>query len=276
MAEKKEVATQNKQELTMSGYFTSELERIAGALPEDFNKQRFALNFVSLIQDKPELQKYSKEVLATALVRSAQDNLDALNNEVYIYKGYNGNLTYTPSYKGLRKMAIEKSVRPIKDIYSKKIYEGDTVEETFMDGEAKLVYKSNFMKRGKWIGVLAVCVFKDNTEIYELMDMDDINAVKAKSRNSGAWKDFPQEMAKKAVIRRLCKQITLDFRSKQQADMFTGAEESINDPKEQAKADIDQNANQQNLNDEEVIEVEVTDDGNTVVVGEQQSMFTEE
>ena len=183
------------------------------------------------------MQKYSKEVLATALVRSAQDNLDALNNEVYIYKGYNGNLTYTPSYKGLRKMAIEKSVRPIKDIYSKNIYEGDTVEETFMDGEAKLVYKSNFMKRGKWIGVLAVCVFKDNTEIYELMDMDDINAVKAKSRNSGAWKDFPQEMAKKAVIRRLCKQITLDFRSKQQADMFTGAEESINDPKKQAKAE---------------------------------------
>lgn len=268
MATKKEVATTDKKELTMSGYFTSELERISEALPSDFNKQRFALNFVSLIQDKPELQKYSKEVLATALVRSAQDNLDALNNEVYIYKGYGDKLTYTPSYKGLRKMAIEKSVRPIKDIYARPIYEGDTVEEVFINGEPKLTYKSNFMKRGKWIGVLAVCVFKDNSEIYELMDMDQINAVKAKSRNSGAWKDFPQEMAKKAVIRRLCKQITLDFRDKQQADSFTGADEFINDPKEQATVDIEQNANKESLDEAEVITVEVSEDGQQVIVEE--------
>lgn len=266
MATKKEVATTDKKELTMSGYFTSELDRISGALPDSFNKQRFALNFVSLIQDKPELQKYSKEVLATALVRSAQDNLDALNNEVYIYKGYNDKLTYTPSYKGLRKMAIEKSVRPIKDIYAKPIYDGDTVEETFMDGEAKLVYKSNFMKRGNWIGVFAVCVFKDNSEIYELMDMADINAIKAKSRNSGAWKDFPQEMAKKSVIRRLCKQITLDFRDKEQADMFTGVDEFIDDPKEQAAKDVEENANQMDLNAEPVMEV--TPDGQQTFIKE--------
>lgn len=256
MATKKEVATADKNELTMSGYFTSELDRISGALPETFNKQRFALNFVSLIQDKPELQKYSKEVLATALVRSAQDNLDVLNNEVYIYKGYNDKLTYTPSYKGLRKMAIEKSVRPIKDIYAKPIFEGDTVEELFANGEARLVYKSNFMKRGKWIGVFAVCVFKDDSEIYELMDMDDINAVKAKSKNSGAWKDFPQEMAKKSVIRRLCKQITLDFRDKEQADAFTGADEMIDDPKEQAAKDISENANQTDFESEVVVDVD--------------------
>ncbi len=266
-AKKNEVATASKNELTMSGYFTSELDRISGALPDDFNKQRFALNFVSLIQDKPELQKYSKEVLATALVRSAQDNLDALNNEVYIYKGYNDKLTYTPSYKGLRKMAIEKSVRPIKDIYAKPIFEGDIVEEVFMDGESKLTYKSNFMKRGKWIGVLAVCVFKDGSEIYELMDMEQINAVKAKSRNSGAWKDFPQEMAKKSVIRRLCKQITLDFSNKQQADMFTGVEESIDDPKEQAAKDISENANQEEFEDEVVVDVDPEE------IEEQMSMF---
>ena len=270
MAEKKEVATKGKNELTMSGYFTSELDRIGGALSPDFNKQRFALNFVSLIQDKPELQKYSKEVLATALVRSAQDNLDALNQEVYIYKGYGDKLTYTISYKGLRKMAIEKSVRPIKDIYAKPIFENDTVEETFIDGEPKLVYKSNFMNRGKWIGVLAVCVFSDGSEIYELMDMDDINAVKNKSRNSGAWKDFPQEMAKKSVIRRLCKQITLDFRDKQQSDMFTGADEFINDPKEQAAKDIKENSNMADFDDSDVIEVDVE---SGEIIGEQATMF---
>ena len=268
MATKKEVATTDKKELTMSGYFTSELERISGALTPDFNKQRFALNFVSMIQDKPELQKYPKEILATALVRSAQDNLDALNNEVYIYKGYGDKLTYTISYKGLKKMAIEKSVRPIKDIYAKPIFEGDIVEETFTDGEAKINYKSNFMKRGKWIGVFAVCVFKDGSEIYELMNMEQINAIKAKSRNSGAWKDFPQEMAKKSVIRRLCKNVTLDFKDKQQADMFSGADEFITDPKEQAASDIENNANQIPLDDEVVVDVVVETDGQQSFVEE--------
>lgn len=266
MAEKKEVATKGKNELTMSGYFATELERISDALSPDFNRQRFALNFVSMIQDKPELQKYPKEVLATALVRSAQDNLDALNNEVYIYKGYGDKLTYTISYKGLRKMAIEKSVRPIKDIYAKCIYEGDTVEEYFVGGEPRLEYKSNFMKRGKWVGVMAVCVFRDGSEIYELMDMADINAIKSKSRNSGAWVSFPQEMGKKSCIRRLCKQITLDFSDKQQADMFTGADEFTDDVKEVAKNDIQANANKQDFEDETAQTVIIDETGQQVIV----------
>ena len=259
-----------KDQQQLSTYFVGALDSTAN-LPENVDKQRLALNFVSLLQDKPEIKKFGADVLAPMVVRCAKDNLDVLNNEVYIYEGYGGKLTYTPSYKGLRKMAIEKAVRPIKDIYAKPIYEGDTVEETFMDGETKLICKSNFMKRGKWIGVLAVCVFKDNSEIYELMDMDEINAVKAKSRNSGAWKDFPIEMAKKSVVRRLCKQITLDFSDKEQADSFSGADEFVDDPKEQATKDVAENANQQSLDDETVIEVDATT--GAVVEGQQQTMF---
>lgn len=259
-----------KDQQALSTYFVGALDSTAN-LPENVDKQRLALNFVSLLQDKPEIKKFGAEILAPMVVRCAKDNLDVLNNEVYIYEGFGGKLTYTPSYKGLRKMAIQKSVKPIKDIYAKPIFEGDTVEETFIDGEAKLIYKSNFMKRGKWIGVLAVCVFKDGSEIYELMNMDDINAVKAKSKNSGAWKDFPQEMAKKSVIRRLCKQITLDFSDKQQADMFSGAEESISDPKEQAEKDIAENANQKSLEDEVVAEVVVDADGQQTFVTEERN-----
>lgn len=265
-AKKNEVVTTDKKELTMSGYFTSELERITGALSPDFNKQRFALNFVSMIQDKPELQKYPKEVLATALVRSAQDNLDALNNEVYIYKGYNDKLTYTISYKGLRKMAIEKSVKPISNIIAKVIREGDELDEEIVNGQAHLHFKSKFSNKGKMIGCFAICTFKDDSEIYEIMDMDDISAVRSKSRNSGAWKDFPQEMAKKSVIRRLCKQITLDFSNKQQADAFTGADEFTDDVKEVAKNDIQANANKQTFDDSDVIEVDAE---SGEVIGEQ-------
>jgi len=251
----------------LSTYFVSALDSTAN-LPDTVDKQRLALNFISLLQDKPELKKFGCELLAPMVVRCAKDNLDVLNQEVYIYEGYGGKLTYTPSYRGLRKMAMQKSLKPIKEITAKSIFEGDTLSEDYINGQAHLNYKSDFMKRGKWIGTFCVVLFQDGSEIHEIMNMDDINAVKAKSKNSGAWKDFPQEMAKKAIIRRISKQITMDFSDKEQANVFNGADEFIDDPKEQAAKDIADNANQKSLDDEVVAEVVVSEDGQQTFVTE--------
>ena len=269
MANKNELSIQDQQKL--SNYFVGALDSTAN-LPESVDKQRLALNFISLLQDKPELKEYGCEVLAPVVVRCAKDNLDVLNNEVYIYKGYNGKLTYTPSYKGLRKMAIERSMKPVKQIISKVIYEGDELDEEFINGEAHLHYKSKFGAKRNVIGCFAVCTFMDGTEIYEVMTKEETDAVKAKSRNSGAWKDFEGEMMKKAVTRRLCKQLTLNFNDKEQADSFSGADEMIEDVKEQAAKDIQENANQADLDAEDVIEVDVE---SGEIVGKQQSLFEE-
>ena len=269
MAEKKnEVAKTQKQEMTMSDYFTSELNRISGALPAKFNKQRFALNFISMCNEKG-LQKFKKEDLATALVRSAQDGLDPLNNEVYIHEGYGGKLQYDISYKGLRKMAIEKSQKPISNIYAQLIKEGDELDELIINGVPSLNYKSKFNNKGSIIGVFAICNYQDGTMIYEVMTKEEIDACRSKSKNSGAWKDFYGEMAKKSVIRRLSKNITLSWDNQEQADAFTGADEFITDPKEQAAQDIEQNANQQNLDDDVVVEVDPNE------IEGQMSMFEE-
>lgn len=261
-----DLTIKNTQQL--SAYFVTELDN-SMTLPEGTDKQRLVLNFISLLQDKPELMAFDKPVLATTLVRMAQDNLDALNGEVYLYKGYGGNLTYTISYKGLKKMAMEKSIKPIDQIISKVVYEGDTLEEEIVNGEAHLIYKSSLINKKNAIGVFALVKFKDGTEQYEILTKEDTDKIKAKSKNSGAWRDFELEMMRKAAIRRLCKNITLDFSDKQQADAFIGADELINDPKEQAEKDISENANQQNLDDEVVVEVEVGEDGQTSFVTEE-------
>lgn len=258
--EKKEVAKATKNELTMSDYFTSELDRISGALPANFNKQRFALNFISMCQDNG-LQKYSKEQLATVLVRSAQDNLDSLNGEVYIHEGYGGKLAYDIGYKGLRKMAIEKSEKPISNIYAQLIKEGDELEEVITNGIPTLNYKSKFNNKGAIIGVFAVCNYKDGSMIYEVMTKDEIDACKAKSKNSKAWVDFYGEMAKKSAIRRLAKNITISWDNKEQADAFIGADDFM-DAKEQAQRDIAENANSQELDIESAVEVD--SEGNVI------------
>ena len=258
---KAELATNDKKEVTMSDYFVSELDRIGSVLSPSFNRQRFALNFISMCQDKG-LQKFGKEELATALVRSAQDNLDPLNNEVYIHEGYGGKLQYDIGYKGLRKMAIEKSVKPISNIYAQLIREGDELEEVITDGTPSLNYKSKFGNKGAIIGAFAVCKYKDNSMIYEVMTKDEIDACKSKSKNSSAWRDFYGEMAKKSVIRRLTKNISISWDNKEQADAYMGADEFTDDPQEQAKADIENNANQQEFNADDAIEVDT--EGNVV------------
>ena len=257
-----------KDQQNLSNYFVGALNDVAN-LPETVDKQRLALNFISLLQDKPDLKKFGCEKLAPMVVRCAKDNLDVLNGEVYIYEGYGGKLTYSPSYKGIRKMAIERSVKPVKQIVSKLIYDGDELSEEFVNGEAHLYYKSKFGAKRKILGCFAVCTFQDGSEIYEIMTKDETDAVKAKSRNSGAWKDFEGEMMKKAVTRRLCKQLTLNFNEKQQADSFTGADEFIDDPKEQAEKDVAENANLKDLDDEVVTEVVVDEDGQTSFVTEE-------
>ena len=258
---KSELATNDKKEITMSDYFISELERIGSALSPSFNRQRFALNFISMCQDKG-LQQYKKEELATLLVRSAQDNLDPLNNEVYIHAGYGGKLQYDIGYKGLRKMAIEKSIKPISNIYAQLIREGDELEEVITDGTPSLNFKSKFGNKGEIIGVFAVCKYKDGSMIYEVMTKDDIDACKKKSQKSKAWEDFYGEMAKKSAIRRLAKNISITWDNKDQADAYMGADEFTDDPQEMAKADIEQNANSVDFGERETFVVDA--DGNVV------------
>ena len=45
---------------TFSEYLTLSLNDVSEALPKDFNKARFVQNAVALLNDTPQLQKYSK------------------------------------------------------------------------------------------------------------------------------------------------------------------------------------------------------------------------
>ena len=75
----------------------------------------------------------------------------------------------------------------------------------------------------KITGAFAVCMYADNSMIYETMSLEEIESVRdnyAKKDKSGnfsrAWQDSFGEMAKKTVLRRLTKLIELEFDSVEQ------------------------------------------------------------
>ena len=263
-----EITIKDQQQL--SAYFVNALDTTAN-LPSTVDKQRLALNFIGLLQDHPELKEFGCEKLAPIVVRCAKDNLDVLNNEVYIYKGYNGKLTYTPSYKGLQKMAMEKSIKPIKQITTKILYEGDTLDEDIVDGEPHLHYKSSLMnKKNPVIGVFCLIAFQDGTESYEILTKEETDKAKAMSKNSGAWRSWETEMMRKVALRRATKHLSMSFQDKEQADSFSGADEMIDDPKEQAAKDIEEGANKTDFESEVVIEVDPNE-----IEGQQTMKFDE-
>ena len=72
------------------------------------------------------------------------------------------------------------------------------------------------------VGAFAVVLYEDGGVAYDVMNIDELEATRKKSKaaNAMAWKDFPGEMQKKTVLHRLSKQIPLDFANQQQKDAF--------------------------------------------------------
>ncbi len=254
-----EVATKD----SFSVMLTTELENNKAALPADFNIARFAQNAVALLNSNDTLRKFANQhgtaQIKANLMRAAYLGLDALNQEVYMIP-YASALNFMPSYKGMVKMCMRYSTRPIKSIFAKCVREGDEFEEVIVNGEPTINFKPIPFSNKPIIGVFGICNFADGGCTYEVMSRDDVEQCRksSKAKNSPAWSGYWSEMAKKTVLRRLSKSITLDMDAKGFEAMNAGLEIET-DVQEQVKNEIESNANQipfdvDEFDDEVVIE----------------------
>jgi recombination protein RecT len=242
MAETTQVANQEPQ--TFSVALTEKLNSVAEALPKDFNKARFVQNALALVNDNPQLQKYSKAQLMSGLMKGAYLGLDFYSKECYLVP-YGNQLNYQTDYRGAKKLAKKYSIRPIKDIYAKLVREGDDFEESIENGEQTFSFKPKAFNDGKIIGAFAVVLYKDGGMAYDTMTLADLENTRksSKASNSPAWKNFTGEMYKKTVLHRLCKHIELDFENPTQQNAFYAGVEIETDPEKAVQNEIDECAN---------------------------------
>lgn len=217
---------------TIQNGIESELAENIKAIPEGFNRQRFALNCVAVLKDK--LKDWNgiepSSVVAT-FAKGAYLGLDFFNGECYAIP-YGGAVQFQTDYKGEIKLCKKYSKNPIKDIYAKNVRKGDLFEERIEDGKQTITFKPVPFSNEPIIGTFAVVLFKDGTMIYDTMSVEEIEEVRnafSKAKNSKAWEKTPGEMYKKTVLRRLCKLIDLDFDVKQQQAFNDGGDFSFED-----------------------------------------------
>lgn len=200
---------------SFSEKLTDKLVSVESALPKDFNRERFVQNCLAVMNEKPELARVNAAELQQGLLKGAYLGLDFFQKECYLIP-YGNSVNFQTDYKGEKKFVKRYSIRPIHDIYAKIVREGDYFEEKIIDGHPSIDFKPLPFNGGEIVGAFAVALYKDGGMDYEVMTTKEINNVRSnysKAINSKAWKCSWDEMAKKTVLRRLCKHIETDFES---------------------------------------------------------------
>ena len=235
---------------------SEKLDGIASALPKEFNKARFVQNAISLLNEKPELAKFGQTQILAGLTRGALLGLDFFNHEAYLVN-YGSQLNYQTSYIGQQKLVKKYSLRPVKNIYAELVRDGDLFETGLEKNQRYVTFKPKMFNNAAVVGAFAVAEFEDGDILVETMNLDELEAIRKKSKmgNAGAWKEFPGEMMKKSVIRRLCKKIEIDFENPEQQRIFEADTDIETEPTKIRDNAIDQNAN--SVDFEEVQDAEV-------------------
>ncbi len=108
-------------------------------------------------------------------------------------------------FRGLLELARRSG--QLQDIQTEVVCEHDEFDYE-LGMEPKLRHKPNLKERGKPILVYAVAHLKDGGTQSEVMTVEDVNKIRDGSKNLGAdspWRLHWAAMARKTVLRRLCK-----------------------------------------------------------------------
>jgi recombination protein RecT len=220
------MSDQKTQQLTIvQNNLQKLIENKQDALPKGFNKTRFIQNCMVVLQDTKEIEKCNPISVARTMLKGAFLGLDFFNKECYAIP-YGGNLQFQTDYKGEKKLAKKYSVNPVRDIYAKLVRKGDEYQIEVVDGKQTLQYKPIPFNDSEIVGAFAVVLFEDGSMMVDDMSSAEIEATRknySKQSNGQAWTKSPGEMYKKTVLRRLCKNIELDFDSIEQRKVFEDA-----------------------------------------------------
>ncbi len=186
----------------------------ANTLPKHISADKFEKIVLTALSQTPGLLAADRKSFFTACSKAASDGLvpDGREGAFVMFKNKAGQqiVQWMPMVYGLIKKARQSG--EVSKIGAELVYSADEFEVTLGD-EEKFVHKPNYRAgdRGKLELVYAYVAFNDGSVQREVMTLSDVHKVRnvSRSKDSGPWESWFEEMAKKTALRRLSKYLPL-------------------------------------------------------------------
>jgi recombination protein RecT len=178
-------------------------DQITAALPKHLTADRMSRIALTEIRRNPNLLKCDPVSLFGAVIQASQLGLEIGPGGAHLVP-FKGQIQMIPDYRGL--MAMARRSGDIMAFYAQIVKANDLFSYQF-GTEEYLHFKPATSNRGEIIGAFAIAKFKEGGSQFEYMTVEDINEIRdrSKAKNSGPWVTDYEPMAKKTVIRQICK-----------------------------------------------------------------------
>lgn len=227
-------AVQQTKAVSHASVIRDELVRmkteIARALPKHIDIDRLHRIILTNFSVNPRLYQCTVPSVLRAVMESAQLGLfPGITGEAYLipYKNHGVmECQFQIGYKGMMKLA--RNSGDVIGIYACPVFKNDNFR-IYLGTEQRIDHEMADGERGAFVGCYAVAKFKEaNAFQFDYMTRKEIDAIwaRSKAKNDGPWKTDYLEMAKKTVVKRLCKYLPLssDVHEALEADAAKWAE----------------------------------------------------
>ena len=178
------------------------------ALPAHVPVDRFVRTVLTAVQTNGDLLQADRRTLFAAATRAAQMGLLPDGREGAIVT-FSNQCSFMPMLGGILKLI--RNSGELASLDAQIVHQADKF--TYHPGiDPVPVHEPDwFGERGDIIGVYAVARMKDGSTYVEIMNRKQVEQVRSvsRSKNSGPWVTWWDEMARKTVIRRLAKRLPL-------------------------------------------------------------------
>lgn len=233
----------------------TEVQKLA---PAGWDVQRMFKAIVAVVSRTPDLQDCTVDSIVRCAIQAAEIGIvpsGALGGAYLV--PFKGQATLIIGYRGLIELARRSG--QISKIEARVVYNGDHFLVRY--GTDPAIEHVPSMPPGPMVGVYAVATLSDGAKQFEAMSKQDVDAIRARSRaKGGPWETDYNEMARKTVVRRLCKYLPL--RAEDAGGLETvEREEYVDIPPEPQASGMSALKEKLQANDEAVVEPEAGEEG---------------
>lgn len=216
----------NKISITLSKF----RDKLIQALPKNRNVDQEISSVIATVAASPNLQKCSPESIALAAYDAATLGLPVNKLGLAWLVPFGNEAKLQIGYRGYIQLVIESGF--VLDVSAECVYENDRFRYV-LGSHPNIEHEASIRKpRGNFIAVYSIARLVNGVLKHVVMSKTQVDHIRSKSRSasSGPWTTDYDEMAKKTVIKRLCKLLPYNLPNLHKIELATEIEARNQEP----------------------------------------------